>query len=49
MTMRACPEGEELERVFVKALAETKSYQIQGDVLQLRDEAGTTIVELKPE
>lgn len=49
MTMRACPEGEELEREFVKALAETKSYQIQGDVLQLRDEAGTTIVELKPE
>jgi putative lipoprotein len=47
MTMRACPDGMELERDFAKALSETKSYQIEGDTLSLKDEAGTVVAVLK--
>ena len=47
MTKRACPEGMELEREFAKALEETKSCEVSDDVLQLRDEDGTVIAELK--
>ena len=49
MTNRACPEGMELEREFAKALEETKSCEVSDDVLQLRDEDGTVIAELKAE
>jgi putative lipoprotein len=47
MTRRACIEGGELEREFAKALQETRSYDIAGDVLRLRDETGTVIAELR--
>jgi len=47
MTKRACPEGMELEREFAKALEETKSCEVSDDVLQLRDEDGAVIAELK--
>lgn len=47
MTRRACIEGEELEREFAKALRETRSYDIVGDVLRLRDGTGTVIAELR--
>lgn len=49
MRNRACPEGMELEREFAKALEETKSGEVSDDVLQLRDEDGTVIAELKAE
>jgi putative lipoprotein len=47
MTLRACPEGMELERDFAKALSETKSYGIEGDTLSLRDANGTVVAVLK--
>lgn len=47
MTGRACIEGEELEREFAEALQETRSYDIAGDVLRLRDGTGTVIAELR--
>jgi putative lipoprotein len=49
MTMRACAEGEELERKLAKVLGETRAYEITGSVLRLRDEAGTVIAELAAE
>lgn len=47
MTMRACPEGMDLERDFAKALRETQRYEITEDALRLRDEHGTVVAELK--
>ncbi|MGB5221476.1 MAG: META domain-containing protein [Polyangiales bacterium] len=47
MTMRACPEGMDLERDFAKALEETQRYEVSDDVLRLRDEHGTVVAELK--
>ena len=49
MTARACPEGMELERKVAKVLAETRSYEVSGDVLRLRDEGGAVLAELKAE
>jgi len=47
MTMRACPEGMELERDFAEVLRETKTYRIEDDTLSLRDEGGTIVATLK--
>jgi putative lipoprotein len=47
MTMRACPEGMDLERDFAKALEETQRYEVLDDVLRLRDEHGTVVAELR--
>jgi len=47
MTMRACPEGMDLERELAKALEETQSYEISHDLLRLRNEHGTVVAELK--
>lgn len=49
MTLRACTEGEALERAFTEVLRETKSYEVEGDVLKLHDDTGMTIAELKAE
>ncbi|MGB5810971.1 MAG: META domain-containing protein [Polyangiales bacterium] len=49
MTMRACPEGEELERNFAKVLGDTKRYEVDGDVLKLMDGKGAVIAELRGE
>lgn len=47
MTMRACPEGMDLEREVGKALDETRSYEISADVLRLHSEDGTVVAEFK--
>jgi putative lipoprotein len=47
ITMRACEEGEALEREFAKVLGETRSYEIAGSTLRLRDEAGAVVAELE--
>lgn len=47
MTMRACPEGMDLERELTKALEETRSYVTSDDILRLRDEHGSVVAELK--
>jgi putative lipoprotein len=49
MTMRACPEGMDLEREVTKVLDETRSYEISGGTLRLRGQDGVVIAELKPE
>ena len=49
MTLRACLEGMELEREVAKVLAETRSYEVSGDVLRLHDESGAVLAELKAE
>ena len=47
MTMRACPEGMDLEREVGRALEETRSYEISADVLRLHSEDGTIVAEFK--
>jgi putative lipoprotein len=49
MTMRACPEGMDLDREVSKALEATQSYQISGTTLRLMDEDGAAIAELEAE
>lgn len=49
MTMRACPEGMDLDREVTKALEATRSYQISGSTLRLMDEGGEAIAELEAE
>lgn len=38
----ACPEGMDVETSFIRALESTETYQINGDLLQLRDQEGKT-------
>ncbi len=47
MTMRACTEGQELERELAKVLHETKRYEVEGNALRLMDEEGTILAELE--
>jgi putative lipoprotein len=47
MTMRACPEGMDLERELGKALEETRSYEISTDALRIHSEDGTIVAEFK--
>ena len=47
MTMRACPEGMDLERELSKALEETRRYEISADALRLHREDGTIVAEFK--
>ena len=49
MTMRACPEGMDLEREVAKALEATKSYQLSGSMLRLMANDGAIIAELEAE
>jgi len=43
----ACPEGMDVETSFIRALESTETYQINGDLLQLRDQEGKTKAVLK--
>lgn len=49
MTMRACPDGMELEREVAKVLEETRRFAIAGDVLHLFSGEGTKVAELRAE
>ncbi len=47
MTMKACPEGMDLEREVAQALEATKSHEISDGVLRLKNEDGTVVSEWK--
>lgn len=49
MTMRACMEGEDLERAFANALDETRRYAMEGRVLELIGEDGEVVARLQAE
>ena len=49
MTMKACPEGMDLEREVAKLLEETRAFELSGDRLELRAEDGTPLATLQAE
>nr|AQQ74487.1 hypothetical protein [uncultured bacterium] len=46
-TMMACPDGMQYERAFHDALTKTASWKIEGERLQLFDEAGVSVAEFE--
>ena len=46
-TMMSCHQGGEVEHAFTTQLAKVKRYAIEGDVLQLFDAKGRTVLQLQ--
>ncbi len=46
-TRMACRKAMDVEDAFLRALAATESYLVQGDILELRDRKGTVLARLK--
>ena len=44
----ACPEGMDLEQKFLEAFGRVDGYQMDGQVLKLRDAAGAEVASFEP-